>query len=169
MSILLTLPTNQLAYVTSDFDAALNLFATRYGMNRFLELRNFTMATGPGRAATLHIGLAYAGPMQIEVMQPLSGDDGAWRRALRGTGQFEMVFHHECHLLRSRADIAAVRDALAQAGFPVIMEGEAPGIAYYLYADQTSTIGHAVEYICYEPAAFTQLEAAIPRFSVNGG
>src|SRR5271156_5919403 len=101
MSILLSSPLSQHAYVTSDFDEALRIFDETYGISRFLELRDYSLETAPGRAAILHIALAYAGPMQIEVMQPLSGDDETWRRVLT-KGGFELVFHHECHLLKAR-------------------------------------------------------------------
>ena len=163
MSVLLSAPVCQLAYVTSDFDKALSIFGETYGLSSFLELRDYTMATGPDRTATLHIALAYAGPMQIEVMQPLSGDDGAWRRVLTQTG-FQLVFHHEAHLLKTLGALNEVKAALALKNFPLLIEGEASGTAWYLYADQVSVLGHVVEYIYYDPDGFAQLEAGIPRY-----
>src|SRR2546430_608508 len=83
----------QLAYVTTDFDRALDEFRRSHGVARFLEMRGVPSPTTPGCFAELNVGLAWVGDMQIEVIAPLSGDDGVYRGALPTQG-FAIRFHH---------------------------------------------------------------------------
>jgi hypothetical protein len=61
--MLMSAPLVQMAYVTNDFDRAIELFKMHYGIGKFLEMRDFEMMTWPGQMAIQNIGLAYAGDM----------------------------------------------------------------------------------------------------------
>ena len=152
----------QMAYVTNDFDAALALFGGRHDVTRFLELRDYAVEVAPGRNAMLHIALAYAGGVQIEVMQPVGGDDHTYRQILRGTGGFELHHHHEAQRAESMAALDNLRERARLRGFPIVIDGGAQGGIAYFYADCRETIGHLVEYIYYPDDAFAQVCGAIP-------
>jgi hypothetical protein len=154
----------QMAYVTNDIDAAMALWRDRHGVESFLVLRDHEVETGPGRVARKNIALAYADGMQIELLEPLGGADEAYRAPLKQGGGFQMIFHHEGHRAASPEALAAARAAIAAAGFPVVVEGSAPGGIAYFYADCRATIGHIVEHIHYPDSVFAQLDATIPVY-----
>jgi len=159
---LLSSPFCQMAYVTNNLDAAMALFSEGHEISRFLELRDYPVQTGPDRYARLDIALAYAGGIQIELIQPLGGDDRIYRQILRDDGRFELHFHHEAQLARSRYDLDRLREKARARGFPVVMDGSQGADVVYFYADCRGTIGHYVEYIWYSDQAQAQLGAAIP-------
>lgn len=152
----------QMAYVTNDLDAAMALFRDHHEVAHFLELRDFAVQTGPDRHALLNIALAYAGGVQIEIMQPLGDDDGTYRQILHGKGGFELHYHHECQRAYDRDALDHLKSSAEARGFPIVIEGGTGDGVRYFYADCRSTIGHHVEYIWYSDEAFEQICGAIP-------
>ena len=71
----------QVAWITNDLDRAMAAFAADYGVPRWLELRNFKLLTGPGTYADVHIALAVRGGVELELIQPLGGDDHVYRQS----------------------------------------------------------------------------------------
>jgi hypothetical protein len=152
----------QVAWITNDFDRALASFAADYGVPRWLELRNFKLLTGPGTHADVHIALAVRGGVELELIQPLGGDDRVYRQALTADPALQINFHHICYRLESAEALAAVRHAAEAKGRAIALHGEiATGTAYF-YIDDRPTLGHHIEYIYYPPADLRQLSAAIP-------
>lgn len=145
----------QFAYVTNDFDRALREFAAHHGVPKFFELRDFDVETAPGRVAKLHVGLAWAGGVQIEIIQPLGGADEVYHTAFDGTdGGFVLRFHHVAHMLETEADFDAVATEYERQRTAIVLRGSANGgMTRYFYADCRATLGHFVEYIWYAPEA----------------
>jgi Glyoxalase/Bleomycin resistance protein/Dioxygenase superfamily len=163
--MLMSAPLVQMAYVTNDFDRAIELFKMHYGVGKFLEMRDFEMMTWPGQMAIQNIGLAYAGdsPVQIELIQPLSGYMQVYIEPLQTATDFKLVFHHQAHLAKSPEMFDAMRAAAIAVDHQIVIDGETTGGSRYIYTDNRSTIGHHIEYIYHPEAVWEGLNAAIPR------
>jgi hypothetical protein len=143
----------QLAYVTTDFDRTLAEFGASYGVPGWLIMRDLEIETGPGRSARTHTALAWVGPMQLEVFQPLSGDVDVYRWGLPDTG-YGIQFHHMAQLFDTEAEFDALEQQVLREEIPVAMRGSSGGgMVRYLYTDHRATLGHYLEHIWYAPAA----------------
>lgn len=152
----------QIAYVTSDFDRAIMQFGERYGVPNWMPMPDMEIQTAPGRTCRANIGLAYVGPVQLEVIQPLGGDDLVYRAPLPANG-FAVRFHHIAQTLATEAELDAAEAQAQQAQMPIAIRGAFPGgLARYFYTDHRDTLGHYVEHIWYAPEAL-ELFNHIPR------
>ena len=144
---LLTTGFGQMAWVTNDIDQAVAVFRERHDTGEFGIIRNLEASLAGDKTAWMNLAVAGAGGIDIELIEPLGGDDGVWREILRGNGGFEMHFHHHAQFVSSRADLDRLKaEGIAQ-GFPVSVAGrttEGPG---FFYLDCRATIGHHVEYL----------------------
>jgi hypothetical protein len=153
----------QLAYVTTDFDRAIAEFGERYGVPGWMQMRDLDIETGPGRGNRIHVGLAWVGPTQLEIIQLVSGDDSIYRWRLPETG-YGLSFHHMAQLFDAEAELEALEEQVAKDRIPVAIRGSsAGGLVRYLYTDQRSSLGHFVEHIWYAPDVRAALWAQIPR------
>jgi len=152
----------QNAYVTTDFDRALALFRESYGIPRFFELRDGEMETGPGRCARVHVGFAWVGRLQIELIQPLGGCDDLYRDSLPMDG-FAMRFHHTCQLIGSEAEYEALLRDVERRGLRIAAQGEHGGHVRYVYIDARAELGHYLEHTWYTPAGLALFEQ-VPRY-----
>ncbi len=144
----------QLAYVTSDLDAAAAVFRDSYGAGEFLFMRDL-----PG--ATTDIALAYAGDMMIELLQPVGGVADFYSTWIKGMNGLALRHHHYGMLVDTKAELAEIKSAYSnrKVGFP--LEGEMPGALDYLYADTTAELGHYLEYIRLDEGG-RQMFAGVP-------
>jgi len=150
----------QMAWITNDIDQAAALFRERHGTGEFFFIRNLEAQLAGDKIAWMNLAVADAGGIDIELIEPLGGDDQVWREILRGDGGFEMRFHHHANLVSSRADLDRLKaEGIAQ-GFPVSVEGrstEGPG---FFYIDCHATLGHHVEYLYAERRLSESMAAA---------
>jgi hypothetical protein len=154
----------QIAYVTTDIEEAICLFAREHNVPEWARLPNLEIASIAGRRCKLNIALAFVGATQLELIQPISGDDGVYRESLPQSG-FAIRHHHIAQLIESEDAFEKQREELAANGVPIVIDGETPGAVRYFYTDHRKTLGHYVEHIWYTPAAFAGM-AQLPR---NGG
>lgn len=150
----------QMAYVPSDFDAAITYWTETMGAGPFFLLPNMALAGGRYRGQPsdpiFTMALGYWGDMQIELIRPENNAPSIY------AGEYGVRdrLHHVCVLVDS---IAEVRIALAAVGGEVIFEapvGEDGGV---IYADIGMGVGNLVEYL--QPQAgsrdlFAMMEAA---------
>jgi Glyoxalase/Bleomycin resistance protein/Dioxygenase superfamily len=142
----------QVAYVTNDFGRALTEFGARYAVPKFMELRDLPVETNPGEKAQLHIALAWAGDVQIEIIEPRGGADRIYRDALPQDGSYALRFHHIAQLLDTEAELDALEAQMKKQGVRIAVRGSAPGSAVYFYSDHRDALGHYIEHIYYTPA-----------------
>ena len=155
----------QLGYVTNDFDRSLAVFAEN-GVPQFVERRYLKIQTGAGEAADLHIGLAVVDGMQIELIQPLGGDDAIYRSAL-GDESYELHLHHICQLISDSEEFDRLKEGVEAGGIKVALWGVSPTGSKYFYADTRVALGHYIEYIYRDPAMDEAFLAGIPAFAVT--
>jgi hypothetical protein len=141
----------QLAYVTTDIDRALDVFATRYQVPKWVELRDMVIEIQPGRTGRIHAALAFVGPTQLELIQPLDGLVGIYQEPLPTQG-FGLRFHHVAQLIQSEAEFDRQRERLHAEGIPLPIDGQAPGGVRYFYTDHRATLGHYIEHLYFSPA-----------------
>lgn len=149
----------QNAWVVDDLEAACLAWANQFGVGPFFlnEYRGvFDRVTYRGELAELEmrVGLAQAGPVQIELIQPLT-EKCAYRDSVpSGTG-----FHHMCVWTR---DFAQDHEYLEGLGYVAANVGQI-GDVQFGYYDTRSMMGCMLEIVTYnEPldARFKQVADA---------
>ncbi len=115
-------PVTQVCWVTDDLEATESLMARRFGGGAWTRLRDVTFGAdtttlrGQPVEFTAHVSLAYAGDLQLEVIEPVSGPTiHAEFLAAHGPG-----LHHVC---REVDDLDAACARAEAAGTPVLMRG----------------------------------------------
>lgn len=133
----------QLAYVTNDFEYALQRLGAVNGLGDYKRIEGLRLATRPGHEVVAHFGLAFLGAAQFEVIAPVDGDIDFYLSGLRGRDAPTVAFHH---VGRHYADpilfAAALEQARSQWSLPV--EQRAFG-GVYAYADARAELGHYYE------------------------
>jgi hypothetical protein len=152
----------QMAYVTNDQDAAIDLFREKHDVAGFMELRDYELAVTSSRKARVDIALAWVGGIQIELIRPISGSDGIFREQLSDGDAFAMRFHHEAQRVASLEVLAALKARAIVRGLAVPVDGADAYGSTYFYVDCRSTLGHYVEYIFYPEELWAQLSETIP-------
>lgn len=154
----------QHGYVTNDFERAKRVFAD-YGITKFLEMRSLDVQIMGDQNATLSIGLAYFGSLQIEIIQPEGGSCQIHRDILPASG-FALRLHHHGFLLYDEGEFTALRDGYAARGAQTVIDGRNPRSGNrYFYADTRAELGHYVEYIYLTPQGVEDY-ARIPQNAV---
>ena len=149
-----------LGYVTNDLDRALASFGSQYGTARFSEIGQRSFKLDGIAQVELRVAMCFVDRTQLEIIQPLGGEDGVYRRALAGTG-YQLRFHHTCFKVESIATLEEKRRSLVASGHKIVLSGGDHENASYFYADATDGLGHHLEYLYLSPsrAAF---HAALP-------
>lgn len=146
----------QNAYVVRDLDEAIRRLGEHHGVEGFAALEaDFLLKTPTGeRSARMRVALGWAGRLQIELIQPISGDVDIYSAYLPADpGDATPRLHH---VAVRRDDLAAMRAEIAGLKFPVVFEGEGPGIEYVLL-DARESLGHYLEYVWATPDGWTML------------
>jgi len=146
----------QNAYVTHDLDRAIALCSATMGISGFVAMDyELPLRTSQGDTSiTLRVATGWNGPLQIELIQPVSGHVAPYVGGLpTDPNDFVPRFHH---VAVRRNDPAALARELATLGLPVIFETGGNGIAS-TFVDATSRIGHPVEFVCADAAGWGML------------
>jgi hypothetical protein len=153
---------SQVAYVTNDFDRAQWLFAETHGITRFFEMRDICFPTIEGREAKCHIGLAYVGGVEIEIIQPLDGDVALYRDCLPQDG-FGVRFHHICKLYENNEAYDREVRSYRERGLRFPIDSGMQGSRFF-YVDMRNELGHYVEGVVFSKETRAAMLAAIPRY-----
>ena len=115
-------PVTQVAWVTDDIAATERLLSEQFGVGAWTRIDDVvfgpdtTTLRGEPVEMTLHVSLGYAGDLQLELIQPVSGP-GIHREFLDAHGP---GLHHVCFAVD---DLDAACAAAEAAGVPVLMRG----------------------------------------------
>ena len=137
----------QVAWVVKDIVAAERFFVETMGIPRFMHIDNLaardTQGTFMGKPAdwVCHLHIAYAGDVQIELIQPVSGAS-MFQESLDRHGD---AVQHVAYWLDD-ADYDAAAAHLTASGYPEIQSFKLP-IARVGYFDTRGTIGVVTELI----------------------
>jgi hypothetical protein len=153
----------QIAFVTTDLDRAMQLFAETYGISKFRIKRDIPSAPGMPKMSA-HVAHAYVGPMMIELIQPVGGDDSLYREILPPDG-FGIRLHHFGFIVRSEQELDRISAALEAKRVPIAFDATMPGVARAVYADARRTLGHYLEYVYLRPESRRSYYAEVPHNS----
>ena len=115
-------PVVQVCWVTDNIEATERLLSEQFGVRSWTRIPDVrfgpehTTLRGEPVDLTLHVSLGYAGDLQLELIQPVSGP-GIHREFLDAHGP---GLHHVCFAVD---DVDAACAAAEAAGVPVLMRG----------------------------------------------
>jgi hypothetical protein len=132
----------QVAYVTTDLDAAIAQYRSLYGLEKFFVINTAEFNSDPA----LRAAFAWHGSIMIEIVQPIEEPNPIYVDVLRGSQSLTKL-HHIGHVCSDEAEWNEVRSALVAANIPISRHGDVPGVMKFLYADFRSVNGHYREYI----------------------
>jgi methylmalonyl-CoA/ethylmalonyl-CoA epimerase len=134
----------QVAYVVHDIKEAQRFFSETLGGPRFFVIEHITFRKytyrGQPIEAQQHTAFGYAGAMQIELIQPLSGENTA-SEFLRQRGQ---GIHH---LGIQVEDFDSAKSELVQQGFAAVESGIAGQSTRFALFDTCAAIGSYIELV----------------------
>jgi catechol 2,3-dioxygenase-like lactoylglutathione lyase family enzyme len=134
----------QVAYVVHDIQAAQRFFKETLGVPRFFVIEHiaFKEYTYRGQPAECfqHVAFGYAGTMQIELIQPLSGENTA-TEFLRQRGQGAH------HLGIQVADLDRTTRDMVEQGFVLVESGVAGQATRFAFLDTRAAIGTYIELV----------------------
>ncbi|NBC38114.1 VOC family protein [Novosphingobium sp. FSY-8] len=137
-------PIMQLAYLPSDFDAAIKHWTEVVGAGPFFLMENIQLGEmtykGQPSDAMFSVAWAYWGDMQIELIRPENDAPSIY------TGEYAVrdQLHHVCIVVD---DLEAARAALNAAGAEILIEGKVGDTGGVFYADAGGGPGNIVEYV----------------------
>ncbi|MEE2692739.1 MAG: VOC family protein [Pseudomonadota bacterium] len=134
-------PARQISFVTSDLQRAMAHFAGKLGVGPWFFEPKITFKRNVYRGrdtnAEIAAGLAYSGPIQFEVIQPLDDEPSVYREYLNACPDWMLLQHINMWV----EDLgAAVQSAVAE-GYEVVQESAtALGGLYYLSHPQFAKV-----------------------------
>lgn len=136
----------QNAYVTRDLDAVVTAIGGVHGIESFRTIQaEFELSTPYGlRTAHMRVALGWAGRLQIELIQPLSGFTEVYLAGLPANPHDHSPRLH--HVAVRRDDLDAMKAEIESLSEPVLFSGEGPGLSYVL-VDARRSLGHCLEYV----------------------
>lgn len=141
----------QMAYVPTDFDAALKHWTQVIGAGPFFLMPNVSLAGGQYRGEDsdpiFTMALGYWGDMQIELIRP----ENDAKSIYRGDYAVGQGLHHVCVLVDS---IAHAKSSCADAGARMIFEAPVGDQGGVIYVDPGTGPGTLIEFL--EPQAGTR-------------
>ena len=150
--------TFQIAYVTNDLRRAVSVFHEQ-GVANIATFDDFTLEVDDGRNAVINVGLAYVGDIQLEIIEPVSGEVDLYRTWLPES--FAVRHHHFCHRLDSVAELESLQRSYEQAGTRIPLAARL-GETRLFYADTTELLDHYQEYAWVDSEA-EQFMKTLPR------
>lgn len=141
-------PIDQISFAVDDLDAALPRYAALFGEFTVRTVRltpERVRYRGRPMSATLALGFARSGDVEIELVQVLDGDAPSLEH-LRDHGE---GLHH----VRFRvADIEARKQVLVEAGYEIVVEGTTERGSSFAYLEAPAGLGHTVIELIQPPA-----------------
>lgn len=136
----------QNAYVTHDLDRAMELTGPSFGLDSFSAFDVDMVSRTPlgEQSSRLRVATAWAGTLQIELIQPVSGFLDPYLSALPADRSDVVPRLH--HVAVRRDDLATMREEALSLRLPLAFESEGAGISC-IFVDARSQFGHFFEFV----------------------
>lgn len=136
----------QNAYVTHDIDRAMALTGPAFGLDCFTAFDVDMVSNTPAgeKSSRLRVATAWAGNLQIELIQPVSGYLDPYVHALPADPSDATPRLH--HVAVRRDDLAAMRQEAQSLGLPLAFESAGAGISC-IFVDARERLGHFLEFV----------------------
>jgi hypothetical protein len=137
----------QNAYVTRNLESAVKAITQRHGIRDWVyfepKMDVYTPVAG-NAPCHVKVGLGWVGGLQIELIEPVSGNLQHYLDYLpTSTTDYSPRLHHICMRV---PDWDKARDEIAEKRWPVAYEGGVEGCKF-VYLDARDSLGHYVEYM----------------------
>ncbi len=147
----------QNAYVTRSLEHAVDFVRERHGIGEFVyfepEMDVYTSQDGHG-PCHVKVALGWAGPLQLELIEPVSGNLQHYLDYLpEDPSDNSLRLHHICMRV---LDWDKAREDIERQKFPVAYEGGVEGVKF-VYLDARDTFGHYLEYLWASPEMWKQM------------
>lgn len=158
-------PVMQLAWIPSDFDAALRHWTQTMGVGPFFMMENIKLEDmrylGEPTEAVFSLALAYWGDVQIELIRPENDAPSIYN----GEYAVRDRLHHVCLLVDDIADAYA---ACADHGAKILVEGKVGESGRVIYADPGGGPGSVIEILQTQPGT-AELFGMIKQAGIGWG
>lgn len=136
----------QNAYVTHDLDRAIEHSRIAFGLQDFsvLDVELISRTSSGDKESQLRVATAWAGVLQIELIQPVSGYIAPYADALSADRSDASLRLH--HVAMRRDDLDAMRLEAANLGLPFAFESGGAGITC-IFLDGRDRCGHFLEFV----------------------
>jgi hypothetical protein len=128
------------AWVTNDLDRALEIFARRYGVNKYSFIEGETPEGGKIRVA-----FAWAGGQVLEIIAAI-GPGFEFYNEVLPADEFAIRFHHLGFIVHDESDWKQLEQELRDGGWPIAYSTLTGNFidAYYIKAPE---LDHYLEYV----------------------
>lgn len=146
----------QNAYVTHDLDRAVDLVGPSFGVSDYTMFDiEMTARTPEGeKLSHVRVALGWAGRLQIELIQPVSGFIEPYLYALPADKSDAVPRLH--HVAVRRESLDEMRREAAGLALPIAFESGGPGLDC-LFVDARSRLGHFFEMVAATPKGWQML------------
>ena len=157
----------QVAYVTTDLDRGIELLRERFGIDECTEVpiagATFLVGDEPAEWEP-RIAMGARGGLIVELIEPVAGEVGFYRRFLPEDGSFGLRLHHLAALVPLGDDVwTSVGGMLAEAGLGFEYTVLIPDRVRAGYVDTTAELGHYLEVCQLQPADIELFSGLIER------
>jgi hypothetical protein len=139
----------QYGYVTNDLERAIELMSARLGLERAtaLSAAGATFLAGDEPAPwEAQIAMGARGGRIVELIEPVAGEVGFYRRFLPADGSFAVRFHHVATLIAGGdEEWERARSLLAASGLRFDFTVTIPDRVRAGYVDTGTELGHLLE------------------------
>lgn len=135
----------QVAYATSDMDAARDLFSRQFDIGEFRHLAGDMHGGG-----YIHVELAWVSGVMFELMH-VTGPQADFYMAGLDENGFSMRLHHYGYLLRDQSEWDAMTEEAKRLGRPIVHDNDNVGFMRHCFVP-VPELGHNLEYILPEAA-----------------
>lgn len=141
----------QIAYATNDIERAKQLFAERFGIRAYRQLKG-QMVTG----GQIHIELAWVGSTMYELVTASGPGSETFMRDIPSAG-FTLRHHHLGFLISSDAEWNGMLASVERNGWRILSKNNNVGFMQTCIVE-IPELGHCLEYLFPEPAGLEFLE-----------
>jgi len=136
----------QNGYVTHDLDRAMALTGQSLGLGpfSFFDVEMVLNTSSGEKTSGVRVATAWAGRMQVELIQPVSGYIDPYLHALPVDPDDAVPRLH--HVAMRRDDPVAMRREAEGLGLPVAFESASAGIGC-IFIDARARLGHFLEFV----------------------
>ena len=137
----------QNAYVTHSLEFGVNAIREKHGIEKWVyfepKMEVYTAREGHG-PCHVKVALGWAGDLQVEIIEPISGHIGHYVDYLPADRNDKSLrLHHICMRVM---DWDKARAEIERKKWPVAYEGGVPGVKF-VYLDARDSMGHYLEYL----------------------
>lgn len=162
----------QVAFVVNSLDQAIEQLHREQGMGPFLVARNAKPLANarfrgePSAEIILHLGFAYIGELQIELIELVSGEPSMYREALDNLKDSETGLEHIHHYAVCVDDFVGTYDYAMNNGYSAILDSGYPGLVQMSYIESNQDPHLILEVIEYNDLIrpyFDQIKQLVDR------